>query len=81
MRATKRNAGRAPGVGVETVHQQSPNSSTAGAGAFVVWCKRHDGRLRRWKSYPTLAEAEQVARHLCKIGCPSIVRRDGEVQP
>lgn len=42
-------------------------------GRFTVVCVRQDGRERRWQDYADRTEAERVAEHLSRIGCPSRV--------
>lgn len=48
------------------------------AGRFAVLCRRFDGREREWQRYADRAEAELVAAHLTKIGCPCRVSTDDE---
>ena len=40
---------------------------------FVVRCMRQDGREREFCGYMTRAEAERVAAHLVRVGCPARV--------
>jgi len=46
---------------------------------FVVLCRRADGREREWRRYTDRAEAEQIARKLTSIGCPTRVTTDDEL--
>ena len=75
----KENAGLAPGAFHEADTSPKDTAEARDHQGAAVFCVRHDGRLRQWKHYSTLAEAEQVAAHLCRIGCPSVARRDGEL--
>jgi hypothetical protein len=49
------------------------------SGRFAVMCVRADGRERIWQRYDDRGEAEQVARLLSRIGCPSRVAGPDEI--
>jgi hypothetical protein len=53
--------------------------AAAGAGRWIVVCLRFDGREKQWQRYDDRAEAEQVAEHLTRIGCPARCTTDDEL--
>ena len=63
--------------GTDTVENSAPTPALQPR--FVVLCRRHDGREREWRRYTDRAEAEQIARKLTSIGCPSRVATDDEL--
>lgn len=47
------------------------------ATSHEVQCQKQDGRWRPWSSYPSLREAQAVARSLIRVGCNARVVTDG----